>query len=124
MQREQKITLGEMRESGPTRLIVYCADYKCGIQSWSTPAAGAMTSACPIWSRDLPVRFAAIGRPTSGRCSSTRAWRPVSLRQGDGLVACGTSRPGHRGPDYQAWQDQQDWTERRVKTGPQLWRSY
>jgi hypothetical protein len=29
MQREQKITLGEMRASGPTRLIVYCADYKC-----------------------------------------------------------------------------------------------
>ena len=29
MQREQKITLGEMRESGPTRLV-YCADYKCG----------------------------------------------------------------------------------------------
>jgi hypothetical protein len=26
---ELKITLGEMRESGPTRLIVYCADYKC-----------------------------------------------------------------------------------------------
>jgi len=29
MQRQQKITLGEMRESGPTRLIVYCGDYKC-----------------------------------------------------------------------------------------------
>jgi hypothetical protein len=29
MQRQQKITLGEMRETGPTRLIVYCADYKC-----------------------------------------------------------------------------------------------
>ena len=29
MQREQKITLGEMRECGPTRLLVYCADYKC-----------------------------------------------------------------------------------------------
>jgi hypothetical protein len=27
--REQKITLGEMRESGPTRLLVYCGDYKC-----------------------------------------------------------------------------------------------
>jgi hypothetical protein len=27
--REQKITLGEMRESGPTRLLVYCADYRC-----------------------------------------------------------------------------------------------
>lgn len=29
MQRQQKITLGEMRESGPTRLIVHCTDYKC-----------------------------------------------------------------------------------------------
>jgi hypothetical protein len=29
MTRQQKITLGEMRESGPIRLIVYCGDYKC-----------------------------------------------------------------------------------------------
>ena len=30
MQRQQKITLREMRSSGgPTRLIVYCGDYKC-----------------------------------------------------------------------------------------------
>jgi hypothetical protein len=29
MHRAQKITLEEMRQSGPTRLIVYCADYKC-----------------------------------------------------------------------------------------------
>jgi hypothetical protein len=29
MPRELKITLGEMRESGPTRLIVFCGDYKC-----------------------------------------------------------------------------------------------
>jgi hypothetical protein len=28
MQCERKITIGEMRETGPTRLIVYCADYK------------------------------------------------------------------------------------------------
>jgi hypothetical protein len=27
--REQKITIGEMRESGLTRLIVYCGDYHC-----------------------------------------------------------------------------------------------
>jgi hypothetical protein len=27
--RQQKITLGEMRASGPIRLIVYCGDYKC-----------------------------------------------------------------------------------------------
>ena len=25
----QEITLGEMRASGHTRLVVYCADYKC-----------------------------------------------------------------------------------------------
>jgi hypothetical protein len=29
MQRQQKITLGEMRQSGPSRLLVYCGDYKC-----------------------------------------------------------------------------------------------
>jgi hypothetical protein len=27
--RPQKITLGEMRLSGPTRLLVYCQDYRC-----------------------------------------------------------------------------------------------
>jgi hypothetical protein len=27
--REQQIALGEMRESGPTRLIVFCDDYRC-----------------------------------------------------------------------------------------------
>lgn len=25
----QKITFGEMREMGVTRILVYCADYKC-----------------------------------------------------------------------------------------------
>jgi hypothetical protein len=30
MQREQKITLGEMRSNGgPRRLIVYCSDFQC-----------------------------------------------------------------------------------------------
>jgi hypothetical protein len=37
MQRQQKITLREMRESGPTRLIVYCGDYKCRALSSLTP---------------------------------------------------------------------------------------
>jgi len=27
--RQQKITLREMLSSGPTRLLVYCGDYKC-----------------------------------------------------------------------------------------------
>lgn len=30
MQRQQKITLGEMRsDNGPTRLLVYCSDHTC-----------------------------------------------------------------------------------------------
>ena len=29
MPRERKITIGEMRDSGPTRLNVYCGDYCC-----------------------------------------------------------------------------------------------
>jgi hypothetical protein len=74
MQREQKITLGEMRESGPTRLIVYCADYKCGHSIVIDASRWGDDVSYPIWSRDLHVRFAAIGVPTSGRCSSTRAW--------------------------------------------------
>jgi hypothetical protein len=27
--RQQKITFGEMRESGVDRILIYCADYKC-----------------------------------------------------------------------------------------------
>ena len=27
--RQQKITFGEVRESGIDRLLIYCADYKC-----------------------------------------------------------------------------------------------
>jgi hypothetical protein len=30
IKREQIITLGEMRASGPTQLLVYCGDPKCG----------------------------------------------------------------------------------------------
>ena len=29
MPRQEKITLREMRASGPTRLLVYCQDYRC-----------------------------------------------------------------------------------------------
>ena len=34
MQRARKITIVEMRESGFTRLIVYCADYKVSVALW------------------------------------------------------------------------------------------
>jgi hypothetical protein len=53
MLREQKITLGEMRESGPRRLLVYCADYKCAHHveidadvwpagAWKSPSTGCL----------------------------------------------------------------------------------
>jgi len=29
MERQQKITFGEMRASGTSGILVYCADYKC-----------------------------------------------------------------------------------------------
>ena len=29
MAREEKITFGEMRQSGGRRIVVYCSDYKC-----------------------------------------------------------------------------------------------
>jgi len=72
MQREPKITIGEMRETGPTRLIVYCADYKCAHSVVVDACRWGDDVACPTLSRR--VRFAAIRVPTSGHCSSTRAW--------------------------------------------------
>jgi hypothetical protein len=35
--REQKITLGQMRQSGVRGLLVYCADYKCSHLATLTP---------------------------------------------------------------------------------------
>jgi hypothetical protein len=64
--REQKITLGEMRASGPTRLVYY-ADYKCGIGWRSAQIDGRTTFGCQTLSRISFVRRAAKGAPTSGR---------------------------------------------------------
>jgi hypothetical protein len=35
---EQKITFGEMRASGASRIIVHCGDYKCGHSVTMYPA--------------------------------------------------------------------------------------
>jgi hypothetical protein len=91
MQREQKITLGEMRESGPTRLIVHGADYKCG---------HSIVIDASLWGDDFRLsdlkpkfarlRFAAIGadiRP----CSSTRAWELVSPEKPREAIPPGTN---------------------------------
>jgi hypothetical protein len=61
MQLQQKITLGEMRESGPTRLIVYCADYKCGHSVLVDASRWGDDVRLSDLERDLRVEFAAIG---------------------------------------------------------------
>jgi hypothetical protein len=73
MQREQKITLGEMRESGPRRLLVYCADYRCA----HSVVIDADQWGDHIRLSDLEPKFvclAGIAGPMSGRCLSRLAW--------------------------------------------------
>ena len=41
MGQQEKITFGEMRASGATRIIVHCGDYKCG---------HSVTVYPPLWS--------------------------------------------------------------------------
>jgi hypothetical protein len=38
MPRQEKITFGEMRASGASRIIVHCDDYKCGHSVTMYPA--------------------------------------------------------------------------------------
>jgi hypothetical protein len=68
--RQQKITFGEMRESGVDRILIYCADYKCSHSKAITPIDGRMTFGCPISSRGSGVRHATIGAPTSALISA------------------------------------------------------
>jgi hypothetical protein len=55
----QKITLADMRAAGVRGLLVYCSDYHCSHWTAIRATDGPMTSAYPIWSRDLPARLAA-----------------------------------------------------------------
>ena len=74
MPRERKITIGEMRESGPTRLIVYCGDYRC---------AHSITMDPDLWPGNLALgsggslRLHGLRSPRRrcpARCLSRRAW--------------------------------------------------
>jgi hypothetical protein len=70
MPRQEKITLGEMRASGASRIVVHCGDYKCGHSVTIYPA---------LWPdnvrlSDLEERFVCtVCGPMSGRCLSRRA---------------------------------------------------
>ena len=75
--REKKITLEEMRESGRTRLLVYCGDYKCAhsrvIEAGRWPDDVRLSDleptficqACGHRGADIRPLFA-VDRPSSG----------------------------------------------------------
>jgi hypothetical protein len=79
--REQKITLGEMRENGTRGLLVYCADYKC---SHSTRLSADDVSRWPDSVRlsDLEPRFVCKGcgnRPADIRPDFNWDLKPVAM---------------------------------------------
>ena len=49
MPRQQKITFGEMRASGASRIIVHYGDYKCGHSVTMYPPYGPIPCGCPTW---------------------------------------------------------------------------
>jgi hypothetical protein len=68
MPRQEKITLGEMRASGPSRLLIYCADYRCSHSVVIDADRWPDHVHCPISSRSLPAGLAVTTAPMSGRC--------------------------------------------------------
>ena len=74
---EQEITLGQMRQSGPRRLQVFCGDYKCGhsivIDADCWPESLRLSDlrhlfVCPICGqRGAEVRPDAATYPASGK---------------------------------------------------------
>jgi hypothetical protein len=64
--------LGEMGESGPTGSSSTGPTTSARIPSWSTPAAGAMTFACPTVSRGLQVGLAATSGVVRARAHGDR----------------------------------------------------
>ena len=74
---QQKITFGEMRASGASRIIVHCGDYKCGHSVTMYPA---------LWPdnvrlSDLEERFVCT---VCGHCGADV--RPLTNQLGLGLV--------------------------------------
>jgi hypothetical protein len=68
--RPQKITFGEMRDSGVRGLLIYCSDYRCSHSIAVARINGLITSGCLIWKRGSSVRVAARGALMSGRTST------------------------------------------------------
>jgi hypothetical protein len=69
--RDQKITLGEMRQMAVRGLLIYCSDYKCAhsveISGDRWPDHVRLSA---IWNRYLFVRHAAALRAAATGCTS------------------------------------------------------
>jgi len=80
---ERKITLGEMRDSGLSRLLIYCGDYHC---------AHSVVIDSGRWGDDVRLSdpevhlfgLAAIAVPMFDRCLSRRAWAPNERKSPSG----------------------------------------
>ena len=85
VQRAQKITLGEMRETGarPGSSSI-AAITNVRIPSLSPPIAGPIASGFRTLNRCFSARPAVIAAPMSGRCLSKRTW----ARPTEGYLGC------------------------------------
>ena len=67
MQKPQKITFGEMRESGVRGVLVYCSDYRCSHYVTASADPWPGTSGCPTLSRVSSAQHATGAERTSER---------------------------------------------------------
>ena len=74
MQRQQKITLGEMRQSGLRRLLVYCSDHKC---------SHSVVVDSERWGDDVRLSDLDAAAPMSGRYSSGYEWERMEVEKID-----------------------------------------
>jgi hypothetical protein len=67
MAREEKITFGEMRQSGGRRIVVYCSDYKCSHSVIWMQIPGRIASGFPTLREGSFARLAASAAPMYGQ---------------------------------------------------------
>jgi len=71
MKRPQKITLGEMRDTGVRGILIYCSDYKC---------SHSIAISADQWPDDVRIRSSGTGSAGAGassNCEGAFGWRDV-----------------------------------------------
>jgi hypothetical protein len=75
----QKITFGEMRESGIRYVIIYCRDHRCSHHVETNADVWVMTSSCRTSRTDSPARPAVVVARRYGRRSARPGWVQVKV---------------------------------------------